>query len=245
MRLVYNCFITLLISTPVSADWCDGTKWMFTKMPMEERVSSAMSNLDTLAIDLLIEKTRLKEKVSVNSRSLREQLTQQYSRLKKQTVALCQSPKQLSFPFTYQQVELKSVADYKHQLSINLGLLSSQKQMITALEEEEKRFSQHIKQLTSYRNKATLLKQQTTVQQRSPVSSLQFIQQACHLKQQSLEELDKTTEIIINDVLDQRLEDLEQEPVDDESLGDFIKNCKLEPIQQQMQSNASWWRVLY
>ena len=245
MRLVYTCFMTLLVSTPVNADWCDGTKWMFKKMTMEERVSDAVSNLDALAVDLLHEKMRLKDKVSVNSRSLREQLTQQYARLKKQTFSLCQSPKKSSFPFTYQQVELKSVADYKHQLSINLELLSSQKQMISALEEEEKGFAQYIKQLSTYRNQAILLNQQTRVQQRSPVSSLQFIQQACHLRQQSLETLDKTSEIIINDVLEQRLEGLEQEPVDDKSLSDFIKNCKLKPIQQQMQSNASWWRVLY
>ena len=245
MRLINTCFLALLVSTPAPADWCDGSKWMFSKMPMEERVTNAMKNLDALAIEVREETTRLTDNVMVNSRSLREQLTQQHADLKGQTVALCKSPKQSSFPFAYQQIELKSAIDYQHQLSLNLGLLPSQKQMITALKEEEARFKHHIKQLDDYRNKSLLLNQQTKIQQRSPVSSLQFIQQACALKQDIEDELEASEEILINEVLDQRLDDLEQEPVDDKSLGDFIKNCKLAPIQQQMQANSSWWRVLY
>ena len=246
MRLLNIFFLSLLLfSTPAIADWCDGTKWMFKKMSMEERVGDAINELERLSTDVGLEKIRLKEKVTVSSRSLREQLTQQYASLKDQTVSLCQSAKKSSFPFQYQQLELSSVTDYRNQLSLNLDLLSSQKQMITALKEEEQRFDQHIKNLSRNYNKALLLNKQTKVQQRSPVSSLQFIQQACTLKQETMDELEETGEILINDVLDQRLGGLEQEPIDNESLGGFIKNCKLQPIQQQMQANSSWWRALY
>jgi hypothetical protein len=246
MRLINTCFLTLFISTSATADWCDGSQWMFVKMPMETRVTDAIADLNALTVELLAEEKRLKNKVSVNSRSLREQLTGQYSTLKNQTIALCKSPQKSSFPFTYQQVELKSTTDYKNQLNLNLGLLSSQRQMINALKEEESGFKQHIKQLSAYRNKALLLNQQTKIQQRSPVSALQFIQQACGLKQQITNELEITNDILINAVLDQQLADLEQQPIDHDALGHFIKNCKLAPIQQQMQANAkSWWRVLY
>ena len=245
MRWMTTCFFTLFISTPATANWCDGTRWMFTKMPMETRVTEAIADLDALAIDLLAEKKRLKNKVSVNSRSLRKQLTEQYTELKELTVMLCKSPKKSSFPFSYQQIILRSTADYRHQLSLNLGLLSSQRQMIEALNEEERGFKQHIQQLMDYRNQALLLNQQTKIQQRSPVSSLQFIQQACQLKQRSSDELEQTREILIRDVLEQRLESLQQPSVDEEALGDFIKHCKLAPIQQQIQVNTSWWRALY
>ena len=148
MRLIHTCFFSLLISTSATADWCDGSKWLFTKMPMDERVAHATSALDQLGYDLLVEEGRLNDKVSVNSRSLREQLIQQHITLKNQTTTLCQSPKKSSFPLAYQQVELKSVADFKHQLGLNLNLLSSQQQMISALEEEEKGFLQYSKQLS-------------------------------------------------------------------------------------------------
>lgn len=244
MRTIILSLSLLSLSSAAIADWCDGTQWMFAKMDMASRVDNATESLNSLAVELKSEKLRLSSQVKIHTQSLTEQLQQQHLELNTQTIELCQVGKLQNYPLNYQQVPLNTVTDFQNQLRLNLQLISSQKEMITSLQSKDNSFNYHLDQLDSLKNKIALLSQQMKIQKHSPVSSLQFVKQACELKQKSEDEIDITEEIVINDLLDEQLAELKQENIADVSLQQFIGNCQLSTISQQMNASNDWWNYL-
>lgn len=244
MRTIILSLSLLSLSSTAIADWCDGTQWMFTKMDMASRVDHATESLSNLSKVLKSEKLRLASQVKTHTQSLTKQLQQQYLELNTQTTQLCQAGKQQSYPLNYQQVSLNTVIDFKNQLRLNLQLISSQKEMIIALQDKENNFNYHLNQLDNLQHKILLLNQQPKIQKQSPVSSLQFVKQACELEKKAEDEIDITEKIVINDVLDKELSALKQENIADIPLQQFINNCKVSTISQQVNASNDWWNYL-
>jgi len=244
MRTIILSLSLLSMSSTAIADWCDGSQWMFAKMDMASRVNDASGSLQNLLSQLKSEKLRLTNEVKQHTQSLTEQLQQQNIALNTQTIKLCHLGQQQKYPLNYQQVSLNTVMDFKNQLRLNLQLLTSQAKMIAALRDKEKGFNHHLDQLENFKNKISLLKQQTKIQQHSPVSSLQFVKQACQLKQKSEDEISMTEEIVMGDVLDEQLSTLKQENIADVSLQQFMSNCRLSSISQQINASNDWWNYL-
>lgn len=244
-RFVLPC---LLLSATINtsfaySNWCEGKKWWLMNMSLEERTEKAINHLQETANTLKKEAFRLEANAKEHSADFRQRLFTQQKKLVTQTTILCQQAKSSGFPLRYQNFELRSKADYRLQLRLNLNLIVAQQQMIGALEQEETRFSTHIKQLKTKQNEMRLLSQQVTVQD-SPVSATQFINQACSTMQDSKTALEATKKIVLSDVLEKRLAALKKESIETEWLDEFSQHCEMKPLQKKVMQTSDWWQHL-